>query len=76
MDSYIGSNHQMKPRLALTMGDPAGIGPIILKALARPETQELCAPIVFGDIAWMRQTAKDLRLPLRVVEAEFYHRPP
>ena len=40
----------MKPILAITMGDPAGIGPeIVVKALAHPEIYEICTPIVIGD---------------------------
>ncbi len=45
-----------RPRLAITMGDGAGIGPeIIVKALARPEVFELCRPLVVGDVAMMRE---------------------
>ena len=41
-----------KPILAITMGDPAGIGPeIIIKALSLKETYDKCAPIVTGDAA-------------------------
>jgi len=37
-----------KPRIALTVGDPAGIGPeIVAKAAADPRVRELCEPIVF-----------------------------
>ena len=40
----------MKPILAITMGDPAGIGPeICVRSLARPETYNLCRPIIIGD---------------------------
>jgi 4-hydroxythreonine-4-phosphate dehydrogenase len=43
MDEY-------RPLLAITMGDPAGIGPeIVLKALADPDTYALCRPLVIGD---------------------------
>ncbi len=43
-----------KPILAITMGDPAGIGPeIIIKALSLKETYEKCNPIVTGDAAVM-----------------------
>ncbi len=50
------------------MGDPAGIGPeVTLKALADAEIQRLCRPVVFGDLAWLQQTARALRLPLRIV---------
>ena len=41
---------QIKPILAITMGDPAGIGPeIIVKALDLKETYEKCRPLVTGD---------------------------
>ena len=37
-----------KPRIALTVGDPAGIGPeIVAKAAAEPRVREVCEPIVF-----------------------------
>jgi 4-hydroxythreonine-4-phosphate dehydrogenase len=39
------------PRIAITMGDPAGIGPeIIAKALLMPDIYEVCRPVVLGDI--------------------------
>ena len=42
-------NGAQKPKIGVTMGDAAGIGPeIILKALARPDTYALCQPIVIG----------------------------
>ena len=38
------------PIVAITMGDPAGIGPeIIAKALVDPQTRRLCRPVVIGD---------------------------
>lgn len=41
-----------RPTIAITMGDPAGIGPeIIMKALARPEVHAICRPLVVGDAA-------------------------
>jgi len=40
----------MKPTLAITLGDPAGIGPeIVAKTLADPETYRVCNPLVIGD---------------------------
>lgn len=51
-----------RPVLAVTMGDPCGIGPeVLLKALADPR----CAAarlLVCGDESWLRKTARDLRL--------------
>ena len=39
-----------RPILAITMGDPAGIGPeIVLKALAHDEVHGACRPVVVGD---------------------------
>lgn len=49
----------MRPRLAITMGDAAGIGPeVIVKALAAPQVWEWCTPLVVGDIETIR---RDLR---------------
>lgn len=45
-----------RPTIAITMGDPAGIGPeIIMKALARPEVHAWCRPLVIGDAARLRR---------------------
>lgn len=48
-----------KPILAITMGDPAGIGPeIILQSLALEETYQKCNPLVTGDAGVMEYVAK------------------
>jgi len=45
-----------KQILAITMGDPAGIGPeITAKALARPEVYGWCKPLVVGDAKVMEK---------------------
>jgi 4-hydroxythreonine-4-phosphate dehydrogenase len=41
------------PRLLITMGDVAGIGPEII-ARAWPELTMVCYPVVVGDPTWMR----------------------
>jgi 4-hydroxythreonine-4-phosphate dehydrogenase len=39
-----------RPLLAITIGDPAGIGPeVVLKALRSAEVYERCRPLVLGD---------------------------
>lgn len=39
-----------KPILAITMGDPAGIGPeIIVKAMLEPKIYNICKPLVIAD---------------------------
>jgi 4-hydroxy-L-threonine phosphate dehydrogenase PdxA len=38
------------PRIALALGDPAGIGPeIALKAALDPQVRALCRPVLYGD---------------------------
>ena len=38
------------PRIGLTMGDPAGIGPeIIAKALSQKRIHDICQPLIIGD---------------------------
>jgi 4-hydroxythreonine-4-phosphate dehydrogenase len=45
----------MKPIIAITLGDPAGIGPeIIAKTLADPETYRISHPLVVGESHAMR----------------------
>lgn len=55
-----------RPFLAVTMGDPAGIGPeIIAKALAHNAIWRICRPIVVGSLPIMKRTVKALNLPLQ-----------
>ena len=58
------------PRIALTMGDPAGIGPeLCLRALVDPIVRETCIPIVFGDAEILRRCSEQagLAAPTRVL---------
>jgi 4-hydroxythreonine-4-phosphate dehydrogenase len=57
-----------KPVVAITMGDPAGIGPeIVMKALARPEPWAACRPLVVGDTSRLRDAGQIVEAPLEVV---------
>jgi 4-hydroxythreonine-4-phosphate dehydrogenase len=57
----------MKITIAITLGDPAGIGPeIIAKALADPETYRLCNPVVVGDGHAMQMGIKVARTKLKI----------
>ncbi len=61
------------PRIAVTMGDPAGIGPeICLRLLAEPHMPEGCIPIVFGDAGVLATVARRCGLPCpdRVISPE------
>lgn len=60
-----------KPIIAITLGDPAGIGPeIVVKSLANPNIYEVCHPIVIGDSAVIKQALTLCRqsLEINVVE--------
>lgn len=55
------------PILAITMGDPAGIGPeIVVRALNHKETYNQCRPIVTGDAEVIRLAIKALGLSIKV----------
>jgi 4-hydroxythreonine-4-phosphate dehydrogenase len=57
------------PSIAITMGDPAGIGPeIIMRSLAHPAVYEQCRPFVVGD-------AERLRVAGRIVGSALTLRP-
>jgi 4-hydroxythreonine-4-phosphate dehydrogenase len=46
-----------KPIVAVTMGDPAGIGPeVILKALCDPAIKKSCHPLILGDWGVLQRT--------------------
>jgi 4-hydroxythreonine-4-phosphate dehydrogenase len=54
------------PRIAVTMGDPAGIGPeICVRLLANPDVARVCTPIIFGDASVLRRVAHMLGLPFQ-----------
>jgi 4-hydroxythreonine-4-phosphate dehydrogenase len=56
-----------KPLIAITMGDPAGIGPeIIAKVFDTGEIFSLCSPFVVGDAGVMKKLIEEMRLPVTV----------
>ena len=49
----------LRPLLAITMGDPAGIGAeIAAKTLAERETYRLCRPLIVGDACVMKDAVR------------------
>ncbi|CEG28668.1 4-hydroxythreonine-4-phosphate dehydrogenase [Bacillus sp. B-jedd] len=57
----------MKPIVAITMGDAAGIGPeIIIKALVIKESYEICRPLVIGDASILARAAGFIGADLKV----------
>jgi 4-hydroxythreonine-4-phosphate dehydrogenase len=63
---------QTRPILALTMGDPVGVGPeIMVMALAAPQIYQVCRPIIIGDLPALAR-ARDRLAPdqkIQVVES-------
>ena len=59
----------MKPLLAITMGDPAGVGPeIVVKALGSPRLWKACRPVVIGRRPSMEAAAAVLSAKIAFVE--------
>ena len=56
------------PLIAITMGDPAGVGPeIILKALADTAVRGCCTPLVLGDLRAMQRAVEPCDSALQLV---------
>ena len=56
-----------RPAIAITMGDPCGIGPeVVVKALADPRIYASCRPVVIGNVHAMEQAAEMTGLPLGI----------
>ena len=75
------------PRIGITMGDPAGIGPeVVLKAVAEEEVRAVCQPVIIGDAQLLAHHARTLdlqcgyeivrrdeRLPDRMTDPIIFH---
>lgn len=62
--------HTGVPRVAIALGDPAGIGPeIAIKTAIDPRARALCTPVLFGDprVVAMHAQACGLHLQLRAI---------
>src|SRR5947209_1475521 len=54
---------RLRPRIGITVGDPAGIGPeIVLKSLASEIVRDCCIPVVIGDAQMLAHQARKLDL--------------
>lgn len=53
-----------RPRIAVTMGDPAGVGPeLCLRLISGEEIRRECVPVVFGDVGVLDRVARQLGWP-------------
>ena len=49
----------LRPRIGITIGDPAGIGPeVALKAASNPDVLAVCIPVLIGDAQYLQHWAK------------------
>jgi 4-hydroxythreonine-4-phosphate dehydrogenase len=56
-----------KPIIAITMGDPASIGPeIAVKALLERNIHEICKPLLVGDVSVFEDIIKRLKLDAKI----------
>jgi 4-hydroxythreonine-4-phosphate dehydrogenase len=63
--------HHPKPILAITMGDPAGIGPeIIVKALQSPKVWRVCRPLIIGSRPILEHTIQSLKTSLMITSVD------
>jgi 4-hydroxythreonine-4-phosphate dehydrogenase len=60
-----------RPIIAITMGDPCGVGPeIIIKALQAPEVLQMCVPLVIGDRAALERALTLCNSPLKIYKID------
>ena len=59
--------NEKRPLLAVSVGDPAGIGPeIALKALLIPEIYNICRPLLVGEVEMMKQAKQFSKLDMEI----------
>jgi 4-phospho-D-threonate 3-dehydrogenase / 4-phospho-D-erythronate 3-dehydrogenase len=64
------TSDSVRPTIAVTIGDPAGIGPeVVLKALTLPEVQSLAKWIIVGDRVALEKTSETCGVILANVRA-------
>jgi 4-phospho-D-threonate 3-dehydrogenase / 4-phospho-D-erythronate 3-dehydrogenase len=62
-DRVPSTSRPARPRIGITMGDPAGIGPeVVLKAVAEEEVRAICRPVIIGDAQLLAHNARTLDL--------------
>ncbi|MGB9698200.1 MAG: 4-hydroxythreonine-4-phosphate dehydrogenase PdxA [Thermodesulfobacteriota bacterium] len=60
-----------RPLIAITMGDPRGIGPeIIVKALSQIFLRQTCVPLIIGDLNILKKTARAIKIKLNFAEVQ------
>lgn len=67
-----GESMSTKPSIAITMGDPAGIGPeIVVRALADPLVQQVAFCHVVGSRSVLEDACKRCDLPTAILDSQY-----
>jgi len=65
---------QIPKKIAITIGDPAGIGPeIVLKSLLSREVSLICKPVIIGAPSVIREAAEKLKIPFDLATCDILH---
>ncbi len=63
-ESKSGDANRVKPRIGITIGDPAGIGPeVSLKAATSAEALAACVPVIIGDANYLLHWSREFGIP-------------
>jgi 4-phospho-D-threonate 3-dehydrogenase / 4-phospho-D-erythronate 3-dehydrogenase len=69
--SHMPKARDRRPLIALTMGDPAGVGPeIVVGAWSESVVHECCRPLVVGHPGVLRRAVELWQVPVEVVEID------
>ena len=57
----------MKKKIAITMGEPGGVGPeVIVKAHTHSTIRRCCSPVVIGDAAIIMEAVRKSKLSIKI----------
>jgi 4-hydroxythreonine-4-phosphate dehydrogenase len=67
------TNQSLKPRVVVTIGDPAGVGPeVVLKALSDPEVEGLADWVIIGDLSALEKSTATCGIASSTLAAVVY----
>lgn len=70
-ESRSETHQAARPRIGITIGDAAGIGPeVVIKALAESETLDRIRPVVIGDLKHLRKLAAKFGVDLEFSDVD------
>ena len=70
MQSKSTTNDTIKKPLAITCGDPSGVGPEVITAALRKDAKCACECVLIGPASWADPLAAELKIPFEAVGPE------